>query len=98
MLEKIDYRSFIITTDTHYETETNYDFYTKIFIPKLEGERDLISPIAYTKLATYWTNRMNKKELLGLQSDSDFKLNIENEFVYITGSCIISSEGNMFLP
>ena len=99
ILKGIDYNLIILTADTHYETEVDYDFCAKVFAPKLGIFNDIISPFAHVKLAAYWVDRMEKNEFIGHQA-SEFrtgysKVSYGEEFTYISGNCIISATGEM---
>lgn len=100
VLSSIGYDSFIITTDTHFETNTDYDFCSKVFAPRLGLYNELISPIANTKLAAYWRNRMGQNQFvsaLGSDNKTAYSyIDYADDFTYITGNCIISASGTLF--
>lgn len=97
ILSNIGYNSFVITTDTHFETNADYDFCAKVFAPKLGLYNSLISPIANTKLAAYWFNRMNKNQFVSAfvseNRNTYSHIEYDDEFTYITGDCLISTSG-----
>lgn len=97
MLSGMDYNSFAITADTHYETDSDYDFIAKVVAPKLGVHRDVITPIACTKLSAYWKQRVNKSEFIAIGSNGE-KVYIcqDSDFTYVSGDCIISATGEMF--
>ena len=96
MLTNIDYNSFIITADTHYETDLDYDFCAKVFSPRLGIFHDIITPIACVKLAAYWDSRLQKNEFTASSGDGK-KLLIDcgQEFTHVMGYCTISTIGDM---
>ena len=96
MLRGINYDSFVVTTDTHYETNLDYDFCLKVFAPKLGVYRAISSPIACAKLSAYWIDRMGKSDLTasGIKEER-FYIKHENEFTYISGYCSISTQGSL---
>lgn len=96
MLQGIDYDTFVITTDTHYETNLDYDFCLKVFAPRLGIYRTITTPIACTKLSAYWANRMGKTEFVASGMSGE-KLYIKHEpdFTYISGYCSVSTEGSL---
>ena len=98
MLARMGYSSFAITADTHFETDLDYDFFARVFAPKLGLYNDIISPIACTKLSRYWADRIGKTELTASGRNGKVYVKSENEYTYITGNCIISSVGEMFIP
>ncbi len=96
MLKAIDYNSFALTTDTHYETNLDYDFCLKVFAPKLGIYRAISSPIACAKLSAYWISRIGKNELTASGiGEERFYIKHENEFTYISGYCSISTQGSL---
>jgi PhzF family phenazine biosynthesis protein len=101
ILGGIAYDSFILTTDTHYEVNADYDFGVRVFAPKLGIFRDMLTPIAATKLVAYWTGRMEKKELVGFQPSSDKTSYVSarygSEFTNLTCRCVISVYGHILL-
>lgn len=98
VLSSIKYNSFIITTDTHFETNADYDFCAKVYAPKLGLYNSFISPIANTKLAAYWFNRKNKNQfvsaLVSENKNAYSNIDYDEEFTYITGDCLISTSGD----
>ncbi|MDR3224032.1 MAG: PhzF family phenazine biosynthesis protein [Holosporales bacterium] len=98
-LLRINYKSFIITADTHYQTNVEYDFCAKVFAPKLGVFSDITTPIAHSKLAEYWASRMKKTSLVGLHTSNrrcgKTNIVVNKEFMYVTGRCEIVTEGEM---
>ena len=99
ILTSINYNSFIITADTHYETDLDYDFCAKVFAPRLGIFRDIATPIACAKLAAYWSERIEKTNLVAFVSGSEnagnVNINYGSEFTHISGNCVISTTGEM---
>jgi PhzF family phenazine biosynthesis protein len=102
VLRSIDYDSFIITADTHFEADVDYDFCVKVFAPRLGIFSDITTPIAHAKLAAYWVNRIGKSTMTGFQSSPNrsgyVNIDYKDEYTYITGKCSISTHGEMFCP
>jgi predicted PhzF superfamily epimerase YddE/YHI9 len=103
-LKSMGYDSFILTADTHYGTELNYDFCFRVFAPGFGGAiREILSPMASIKLAAYWSRRMSKDDVVGLQSRPDSHepdgvythLCVENATTSIRTDCVISTVGSM---
>ncbi|MBQ9335508.1 MAG: PhzF family phenazine biosynthesis protein [Alphaproteobacteria bacterium] len=96
MLSSMDYNSFVITADTRYTQDLNYDLYARVFAPKLGINESVISPIACTKLASYWAKRMGKSDLT-ISGGKGKKVSVETstEYVYVTGNSVTSSTGEM---
>jgi predicted PhzF superfamily epimerase YddE/YHI9 len=98
ILQNIGYTSFILTADTHYEIDANYDFCARVFAPKLGFFADTMSPLAYVKLASYWSERMQKADLVGTQNPADgdhVSISYDQEFTYLIGTSVITTIGEM---
>ena len=101
VIKHLGYNSYIITTDTHYEEQTDYDYCAVVYAPNLGVFKGILTPIAQAKLASYWQDRMEKKDLIGIHCDNEkeskFKIKIDNDFTIITGNCNITTEGEMLV-
>lgn len=98
ILKNINYNSFVITADTHYETDLDYDFCAKVFAPKLGVYDNISTPIACAKLAAYWTDRMEKTLLIASGGNGEkFSIEYTPEFTFISGFCAISTIGEMLV-
>ncbi|MDR2666518.1 MAG: PhzF family phenazine biosynthesis protein [Holosporales bacterium] len=98
ILQNIGYTSFILTADTHYEVGVNYDFCARVFAPKLGFFADTMSPLAYVKLASYWSERMQKTDLVGTQdpvNGEHVSIGCSQEFTYLIGTSVITTIGEM---
>lgn len=96
----IDQDMVIVTADTHYETDTDYDFCARVFAPKLGVVEDRVTPLAHSRLASYWISRIGKTDLTGYQDSKTggyVKISCENEYVYIYGHNITITKGSLFL-
>jgi predicted PhzF superfamily epimerase YddE/YHI9 len=93
------YDSFIITTDTHYETGLDYDFCAKVLAPKLGIFRNIMTPVSCVKLAAYWSQRIGKSDLIAFQPSFEKEcyvhINFKDHHTLITGNCAIAAEGEM---
>lgn len=90
----------IITADTHYENETDYDFCTRVFAPKFGIMEDKVTPLAHSRLASYWKERINKNEMIGFQASKNggfVKISWTKEFTYLSAHCISITKGVLFL-
>ena len=95
-----DYKKVILTADTHFETDLNYDYCSRVFATSFGVFNDVVSPKAHVVLAKYWFDRIGKADLVGYQSsgekDGYVKLQyVDNEFVAVSGFCVISATGTM---
>ncbi len=100
-LKTLEYDTVILTADTHYEVDMDYDFCARVFAPNIGIFNDIVSPKAHSKLAAYWVDRMGKNKLIGYQS-SDIREGYtnalyEDEFTYISGNCVITAVGEMLI-
>lgn len=99
ILANINYNSFIITADTHYETDLDYDFCAKVFAPRLGVFRDIATPISCAKLAAYWSSRIEKTNLKAFigsgQNIGNANIDYGSEFTHVSGDCVISTIGEM---
>jgi predicted PhzF superfamily epimerase YddE/YHI9 len=96
VLQNMRYTSFILTADAHYEIDANYDFCARVFAPNLGF--DAMSPFAYVKLASYWSERMQKTNLIGAQNPPNgehVSINCEQKFTSLTGTSVITTIGEM---
>ena len=96
ILKGINYNSFVITADTHYETDLKYDFCAKVFAPRLGVYHSITTPIACAKLAAYWMERMEKTDLVASDGEGErLSIKYTPEFTFISGYCSISTTGDM---
>ena len=61
-LKKIDYPSIVITS-----LGDNSDFVSRNFAPKLGIPEDPVTGSSHCELIPYWSNKINKKEMIALQ-------------------------------
>ena len=61
-LKKIDYPSIVVTS-----LGDNSDFVSRNFAPKLGIPEDPVTGSSHCELIPYWSNKINKKELIALQ-------------------------------
>jgi PhzF family phenazine biosynthesis protein len=94
----IQHEIIIATADCHYEKNTTYDVCTRIFAPKLGLIETFASPLSYANLASYWSNRLQKNELVCLQCSRRpvySSLNYSSGKVLVSGRCIDTISGTM---
>ena len=61
-LKKIDYPSIVVTS-----LGDNSDFVSRNFAPKLGIPEDPVTGSSHCELIPYWSNKINKKEMIALQ-------------------------------
>jgi predicted PhzF superfamily epimerase YddE/YHI9 len=100
ILKTIDYSSVILTADTHYDTASGYDFCSKVYAPKFGIFFSITTPIAFTKLAAYWSQRMIKQNLIGRQISTSrgghAEINLIDDSIDIITECVITTKGEIF--
>jgi PhzF family phenazine biosynthesis protein len=100
VLRHMDYALTIVTADTHYETDVDYDFCTRVFAPRLGVFEDSVTPLAHSRLAVYWQERIGKNEMVGCQksrSNSYVDVRCADKYVYVSGKNVILTKGTLFL-
>ncbi|MDR2074744.1 MAG: PhzF family phenazine biosynthesis protein [Holosporales bacterium] len=100
VLRHMEYALTIVTADTHYETDVDYDFCTRVFAPRLGVFEDSVTPLAHSRLAVYWQERIGKNEMVGCQksrSNSYVNVRCADKYVYISGRNITLTKGTLFL-
>jgi PhzF family phenazine biosynthesis protein len=101
VLRHMNYALTIVTADTHYETETDYDFCARVFAPRLGVFEDNVTPLAHSRLAVYWQERVGTSEMTACQkarNNSYIKVKCEDKYVYISGRNATLTKGTLFLP
>lgn len=96
----LEHNSVIITADTHYETDVDYDFCARVFAPKLGVVEAAVTPLAHVKLASYWASRIEQSNLTGFQDSQRsgyLWISYDEEYTYITGNCFTTTKGILFL-
>lgn len=93
---KIPCNGVVITAEGNNDEE--YDFASRFF-PTSEGLREDPATLwTHSFLATYWGHRLNKSSLVAKQEagrEGLIQMEVENELVRISGSCITSASGNL---
>ncbi|KWW21233.1 hypothetical protein AS888_16675 [Peribacillus simplex] len=76
-----------------------YDFVSRVFAPKIGINEDYVTGSAHCALASYWGNRLNKKEFMAYQDSKrggELKLKIIAEKVELIGDCITLLQGELY--
>ncbi|MDR1365105.1 MAG: PhzF family phenazine biosynthesis protein [Holosporales bacterium] len=101
ILRTMNYDSIVVTTDAHYSGDVGYDFCANVYAPKLGIFRDITTPVASVALAEYWHERMNKRELVGVQISAtkcgQTTARREPDITHVTGNCMIVMSGEMLI-
>jgi len=75
-----------------------YDFVSRYFWPANGGDEDPVTGSIHAGLAPYWSQKLNKKELIGFQASKRggmLKCKIENNRVLISGKAVKYLEGKI---
>ena len=94
-IKKIDYPSIVITAKGDV-----VDFVSRNFAPKLGIPEDPVTGSSHCELIPYWSNKLNKKEMIALQiSERGGKIHCtdKNERVLIGGEAITFFRGEIEL-
>jgi PhzF family phenazine biosynthesis protein len=67
-LQKIKTRGIIITAKSD---STEYDYIARFFAPLVGFDEDPVTGLAHTCLGVYWSQILNKKELIGYQASRE---------------------------
>ncbi len=86
---KMDFEGVIVTAD--YETPGAYDFVSRYFTLRDTPSENSASGLAHCKLASYWSERLNKKTLQAYQASKRggaFTILCDKERVHLTGEAV----------
>lgn len=95
MLNKFPKRGLILTS-----THDDADFYSRCFYPKYHIPEDPVTGTAYCTLAPFWSKRLKKTVLHGLQGSyrkGDVFCEMLGEHVSISGFCKWYSKGRLMI-
>jgi PhzF family phenazine biosynthesis protein len=76
-----------------------YDFVSRYFAPKIGINEDYVTGSAHCALASYWSDRLNKKEFTAYQDSErggEIKLKIKGEKVELIGGCVTLLKGRLY--
>lgn len=93
-LANIDCRGIIITAEGN--VDTDYDFVSRFFAPKVGVIEDPVTGSAHCKLATYWSERLGKNVFTAYQASKRggyIKVRHEGERVLLTGHAVTAFSG-----
>ena len=93
-LANIDCRGIIITAEGN--ADSDYDFVSRFFAPKVGVTEDPVTGSAHCKLATYWSERLGKNVFNAYQASKRggyIKVRHEGERVLLTGHAVTAFSG-----
>lgn len=76
----------------------DYDFVSRVFVPKLGIDEDYVTGSAHCALAFYWRNILNKQEFKAYQASERggiIDLKVHNEDVELIANCITILDGTV---
>jgi PhzF family phenazine biosynthesis protein len=76
-----------------------YDFVSRYFAPKIGINEDYVTGSAHCALASYWSDRLNKKEFTAYQDSErggEIQLKIKGDKVELIGGCITLLKGHLY--
>lgn len=80
---------------------TAYDFYSRYFAPWVGIPEDPVTGSAHTVLASFWSSRLNKKDLFARQCSSrggELRIHVrQDNRVDIAGKTVIVLQGSLRL-
>lgn len=77
-----------------------YDFISRVFCPVDIPPEDPVTGSAHCTLAPYWSNKLQKTDMLAYQASSrggELSVKVTNENVFISGSAITVISGKLYI-
>lgn len=93
VIESLERNGVIITAKA--ET-TNHDFVSRFFAPKMGVNEDPVTGSAHCSLAPYWSQKLNKTEMVGAQLSQrggEIAVKLTNHTVEMKGKCTLLFSG-----
>ncbi|MGI5483954.1 PhzF family phenazine biosynthesis protein [Streptomyces lavendofoliae] len=90
----------VITTAAAEDPERGYDFVSRCFFPALGIDEDPVTGSAHTALAPFWSARLGRDELTGLQGGARTGLvrtALRGERTLLTGNAVTVIEGDLLV-
>ena len=87
----------IVTSET---ARSDYDFISRFFAPRLGIDEDHATGSAHCQLAPYWSNRLKKDSLIGLQlspREGEFYCDLKDDRVSLSGSVSVFLRGKYII-
>jgi PhzF family phenazine biosynthesis protein len=98
-LARAQVRAVIATAEA--DSGRNYDFVSRVFAPAVGIPEDPVTGSAHTALAPYWSGRLGRDELVGLQASSRTGLvrtAVHGDRVHLTGRAVTVLDGALQYP
>ncbi|MGH3825096.1 MAG: PhzF family phenazine biosynthesis protein [Pseudonocardiaceae bacterium] len=91
----------VITTAPASDPGTGYDFISRMFAPAVGIPEDPVTGSAHTALARYWSTRLGRDGLTGLQASARTGLvhtEVRGDRVHLTGHAVTVLDGTLVHP
>ncbi|GGL11670.1 PhzF family phenazine biosynthesis protein [Streptomyces flaveus] len=88
----------IIATARAEDSSQGYDFVSRCFFPKMGIDEDPVTGSAHTALAPYWSERLGRPDLTGLQASARSGLvrtELRDDRTLLTGHAVTVIEGEL---
>ena len=88
------------TTPARAEDAADHDFVSRVFAPRIGIPEDPVTGSAHTALAPYWSERLGRAELAGLQASARTGLvatALRGERVHLTGRAQTVLDGTLLV-
>ncbi|MEU5779113.1 PhzF family phenazine biosynthesis protein [Streptomyces venezuelae] len=89
----------IIATARAEDPARGYDFVSRCFFPRVGIDEDPVTGSAHTALAPFWSERLGRAELTGLQASARTGLvrtRVQGDRTLLTGRAVTVIEGELF--
>ncbi|MEU6377402.1 PhzF family phenazine biosynthesis protein [Streptomyces sp. NPDC046909] len=90
----------IIATAPAQKPELGYDFVSRCFFPNYGIDEDPVTGSAHTALAPFWSERLGRTELTGLQASprsGRVRTRLRGDRTLLTGSAVTTIEGDLLV-
>jgi PhzF family phenazine biosynthesis protein len=91
----------IIATARAADPEKGHDFVSRCFFPNVGIDEDPVTGSAHTALAPYWSERIGRPDLTGLQASARgglVRTGLRGERTLLTGSAVTVIDGELVTP
>jgi PhzF family phenazine biosynthesis protein len=93
LLRQLPVRGVIVTT-----RGKDYDFVSRFFAPGSGVDEDPVTGSAHSALGPFWSNRLNKTEMIGFQASARggvVKVRMEGDRVFMSGQAVTVLRGDL---
>lgn len=97
LISKLDSRGLIITSITN---SSEYDFVSRFFAPQSGINEDPVIGSAHCTLGPYWSNKLEKKTLVGFQASKrggTVYVEVKEDKILLSGSAVTVIKSELFI-